>query len=117
MHPATNADRASAPGIDHHTPSTPMNGGSTMSRGSRKSIFITADVDHRVERLCERMSCSSEEALKMIEKQEASRSSYYNYYTGKQWGHATSYDLCLNSSILGIEGTAQFVRSFVEGRR
>ena len=81
------------------------------------SIFITADVDHRVERLCERMSCSSEEALKMIEKQEASRSSYYNYYTGKQWGHATSYDLCLNSSILGIEGTAQFVRSFVEGRR
>ena len=53
----------------------------------------------------------------MIEKQEASRSSYYNYYTGKQWGHATSYDLCLNSSILGIEGTAQFVRSFVEGRR
>ena len=37
------------------------------------SIFITADVDHRVERLCERMSCSSEEALKMIEKQEAGR--------------------------------------------
>ena len=80
------------------------------------SVFITADIDHRVDRIRERMGCSSEEALKMIEKQESCRSSYYNYYTGRQWGHAASYDLCVDSSILGIEGTVRFIRSFVEGR-
>ena len=51
--------------------------------------------------------------MKIIENKEDSRSSYYNYYTGKKWGHSTSYDLCINSSLLGIEGTAGFLKEFI----
>lgn len=77
------------------------------------SVFITADMDERIERVCKRHNCSKEEAKKIIENKEDSRSSYYNYYTGKKWGHSTSYDLCINSSLLGIEGTADFLKEFV----
>ena len=47
------------------------------------------------------------------ESKEASRASYYNYYTGKVWGHSTSYDLCINSSILGMDGTVEFIKEFI----
>ena len=42
--------------------------------------------------------------------------SYYNYYTGKKWGHSTSYDICVNSSILGIEGTEQLLVDYIKKR-
>ena len=77
------------------------------------SIFITANLDERISRVQERKGCSAEEARRIIEKGEAQRAAYYNYYTGKQWGSATGYDLCMNSSLLGIEGTTQFITEFI----
>ena len=77
------------------------------------SVFITADLDERVARICKRHGCGADEAKKIIESKEASRASYYNYYTGKVWGHSTSYDLCINSSILGMDGTVEFVKEFI----
>lgn len=80
------------------------------------SLFVTADLDERIERICERHECDTDEARKIIENKESSRASYYNYYTGKVWGHATSYDLCVNSSLLGMEGTVEFVKEFIRRR-
>lgn len=80
------------------------------------NIFITANADERVARVRERHGCSVEEAKKTIEKIEGCRSSYYNYYTGKQWGFSASYDLCVNSSILGIDGTTEYLTDFIERR-
>ncbi|MDO4160206.1 MAG: cytidylate kinase-like family protein [Prevotellaceae bacterium] len=80
------------------------------------SVFITADIDQRIERVAKRHSCTEEEAKKIISSKEDSRSSYYNYYTGKTWGHSRSYDLCINSSILGIDGTEEFIKDFIKRR-
>ena len=77
------------------------------------SVFITADLDERISRVCERHNCTEDEAKKIIESKESTRSSYYNYYTGKEWGHSSSYDLCINSSILGMQGTAEFIKEFI----
>ena len=77
-------------------------------------VFITADIDDRIARVVERKGCSREQAAKMIANGESDRASYYNYYTGKRWGHSDSYDLCVNSSILGIEGTAKFIEEFIK---
>ena len=41
------------------------------------------------------------------------RASYYNYYTSRKWGDATTYDLCLDSSYLGIDGTVELIRQAV----
>ena len=45
----------------------------------------------------------------MINKTDKSRSSYYNYYTNKKWGAASSYNLCVDSSKLGIDGAAKAI--------
>jgi cytidylate kinase len=50
---------------------------------------------------------------KLIERKEEERAAYYNYYTGKRWGDSKSYDLCVNSSLLGKEGTARLISGFV----
>lgn len=73
------------------------------------SVFITADESDRIQRMMERHSCSEAQALRLIENGESDRSRYYNYYTGKHWGEAKSYDFCINSSLLGIEGTAEWI--------
>ena len=78
------------------------------------SIFITADYDQRINRICNRYNCSIKDAEKIIRVKEGARSSYYDYYTGKEWGHSASYDLCINSSILGMEGTRDFIKAFVK---
>lgn len=78
------------------------------------SIFITANIEDRIKHVSQRMNIDSEAARKFIEEKEDQRSSYYNYYTGKRWGHSSSYDLCVNSSILGIEATADYVAAFIE---
>lgn len=77
------------------------------------SIFITADIDERIAQIRQRHDCTEEEARKIIENQEKGRSSYYNYYTGKTWGKSESYDLCINSSRLGMDGTTELAVSFI----
>ena len=79
------------------------------------NIFITADMKDRINRVQKRHGCDAATARKLIHHQENARASYYNYYTGKKWGHSTSYDLCVNSSRLGIEGTVEFVKRFIQG--
>jgi len=81
------------------------------------NVFITADIDHRIQNICRRKECSRAEARKIIEQGENSRAAYYNYYTGKKWGDSKSYDLCINSSILGLNGTTEFIKEFVEKKR
>lgn len=80
------------------------------------NIFIAADAEERLRRVCERMQLSEEAARKFIEDKEESRAAYYNYYTGKKWGHASSYDLCVNSSLLGLKGTTALIEEFVRHR-
>jgi hypothetical protein len=53
---------------------------------------------------------------KLISDKESTRSSYYNYYTGKTWGDSASYDLCVNASRLGPEGTKEFIADFIRRR-
>ena len=80
------------------------------------NIFVTADIDWRAEQVIKRHQCTKEEALKIIHHAESSRASYYNYYTGKRWGDAASYDLCVDASILGIDATEQYIADFIRKR-
>ena len=50
----------------------------------------------------------------MILKTDKKRASYYNYYTNKKWSDAKSYELCLTSSELGIDGTAKAIIDYVQ---
>ena len=76
-------------------------------------IFIRADLNARIRRIARIYDVTDARAKDMILKADKKRSSYYNYYSNKKWGAAESYDACINSSMLGIEGTAKFIEQLV----
>ena len=80
------------------------------------SVFITATEADRVKRLCDRRVCTEAEARDMMKKVDKQRSAYYDYYASREWGVASSYDICLNSSLLGIEGTVEAIINIVRGK-
>ena len=77
------------------------------------NVFITASMEKRIELISRVKTHDDEAARKLIEHVEARRAKYYNYYTGKKWGHAASYDLCIDSTVLGFERTAEIIARFV----
>lgn len=77
------------------------------------NIFITADLSDRILQVANRHGCDEAAAQKIISQVEENRASYYNYYTGKKWGHSQSYDLCVNSSLLGLKGTAEMISRMI----
>ena len=84
------------------------------------SVFITANDADRVARL--RLSkkmdgfknLSDNELVEYMRKEDKKRAEYYNFYTYKNWGHSTSYDLCLNSSILGIDKCVEIIADHIK---
>ena len=73
------------------------------------SVFIHADLDSRIRRIARIYDLTDAKAKDMIVKTDKKRASYYNYYSNKKWGAAESYDICLDSSKLGREGTAEAI--------
>lgn len=78
------------------------------------NVFIKANMDYRVKLVAKRSNLTESKAKDMIVKQDKQRASYYNYYTSKKWGDSKSYDLCLDSSKLGIEGCVDMILKFKE---
>ena len=81
------------------------------------NVFITASMDFRIEQVMAKQPfANKQEARRFIEQGETNRAAYYNYYTGKKWGSAESYDLCIDSSILGLVETEKFIAAFIRKR-
>ncbi len=84
------------------------------SRTDCLNIFFCADLQARIDRIRRNHSeISEKEAISIIEHNDKIRSEYYNFYTNKKWGMSTSYHLCINTSVLGVEQTAQQVIEFI----
>jgi len=77
-------------------------------------IFIYGDEAHKTKRIMEKYSLNESKAREMCSKKDKQRQSYYNYYSSKKWGRADSYDLCINSSVLGVDGTVKLIAQYVE---
>ena len=77
------------------------------------NIFITGNENCKIKRIMEKYDLPENKARDMILKKDRQRQSYYNYYTAKKWGRAESYDLCINSSALGIEGSVNLIKQFM----
>lgn len=83
-------------------------------RGNTLDIFLTSPLEIRAKRVAERQGISVEEAEELVEQKDMGREEYYNYYTFGNWGMASNYDVCMDSSILGIEGTADAIIEFAK---
>ncbi len=80
------------------------------------NLFINGREECKIKRIKERFEDvkTDDQAREMMIKKDKQRQSYYNYYSSKKWGRADSYDLCINSSILGIDGTVDFIISYIK---
>lgn len=77
------------------------------------NIFIHAKLESRIRRIAAKYDLTDAKAKDRILKTDKKRASYYNYYSNKKWGDAASYDLCIDSSICGIDHTVQLIKDFV----
>ena len=80
------------------------------------NLFFTANLEDRIARMAGEKNITPEQAAELIEKTDRRRADYYNYYSGKTWGAAESYDLCINTSHLGFEGTAEMLKGYIASR-
>lgn len=77
---------------------------------ARFSVFIYAPIEARIRRVIERGAAKTEkEARDLISRTDKRRINYYNYYTGRKWGSPDNYNMMLDSSFLGIEGSARAI--------
>lgn len=78
------------------------------------NTFIYGDDDVKIKRIMEKYELTEAKAKDMIAKKDKQRQSYYNYYSSKKWGRADTYDLCINSSMFGVEGTKNLIIQAVQ---
>ena len=80
------------------------------------SVFIHAPTEVRVRRIAEKENISDTKARERILKTDKKRANYYNFYTDKVWGDISNYEISLDSSRLGPEGTAEILLKYVEAK-
>ena len=78
------------------------------------NLFIYGDEDVKIKRIMGKYNLTEDKARDMMTKKDKQRQSYYNYYSSKKWGRADSYDFCLNSTVLGVDGTVKLIIQIVE---
>ncbi len=76
------------------------------------NIFLYAPMDVRIRTVMDRFSLSEKQAKDQITKEDKARASYYNYYSSLKWGRMDGYDLCIDTSKLGVEKTAEQIIAF-----
>lgn len=77
-------------------------------------VFVWADHDARIRRVCRRDGVTEKEAEEKLRKMDKSRASYYNFHTDQKWSAAASYDLCINSSLRGTDAAAELILRFAK---
>ena len=81
------------------------------------TVFVTADEDVKINTLMGRHDMTEAQAKSFMAKTDKKRASYYNYYSSKRWGDSKSYDLCINSSKVGLEGAIRIIKAFAEEKQ
>lgn len=81
------------------------------------SIFVLADRDKRIERIMRLYHLTESEAVKKIREKDTSRRRYHNSFCVGKWGDCRNYDVSLNSSKLGIDGSVKLLTDYIDRRR
>ena len=77
-------------------------------------LFIYSDQKTAVKNVIEAYGLSEKDALKLIEKTDKDRSSYYKYYTGRDWQNAMNYNICLDTSRLDYATCVKIIKGYID---
>lgn len=79
-------------------------------------VFLYADMEARIERIKAKQLYDDKDVVKNIRRIDKERRDYHRYYTGRSWEDVENYDLMLNTSRLGIEGTVKTIKDYMKNR-
>ena len=79
-------------------------------------VFVHADKASRIRRIMEKLSLTEKDATVLMNKTDKKRASYHDFYSDDKWGVTSSYDLSVNSALLGIDGAVDMIAHYVENR-
>ncbi|MCI7321922.1 MAG: cytidylate kinase-like family protein [Lachnospiraceae bacterium] len=80
------------------------------------SIFITGERQHKIKRVMEHFDISEKEAIVKMARHDRKRKQYHNRHSDAKWGDSRLYDLCINSSPLGVDGTIRVLENYIQER-
>ena len=80
------------------------------------SIFILGDMEHKVARVARLYGKTDKEAERFIKEKDRKRKKYHDSHCNSKWSDSHTYDLSLNSSTLGVEGSVEFLSSYIDKR-
>ena len=83
------------------------------NRSDVLSVFIMADMPFRIRTIMARKDLSEDQAKKLIKEVDKDRASYYKYYTDQIWGESENYDLCIDSSRIGVKGAVEVIKAYL----
>lgn len=77
-------------------------------------VFIYADIDSRIKRAVDRHEIDPARAKQAVIKADKNRANYYSFYSGKKWGLADNYDLCINSTNITTEQAVKIITGYLD---
>ena len=80
------------------------------------SIFVGGDISKKAERVMKYYNMTEKEAREFMKEKDKRRKQYHNRYCEIAWGDSRNYDLSINSSRLGIDGTIQTLIQYIDAR-
>ena len=80
------------------------------------SLFVLADMDAKIKRVMEVYELSEEDAKEFIRKKDKKRKRYHNYHCSGHWGDSRLYDICINSTCLGLDKTVAYLENYIRAR-
>jgi len=86
----------------------------TNNRIPHISIYIDAPFDMRVRRVMKTDDLTRKAAVKLLKRLDKQHRRYNEFYTGREWGNAVNYDLCINSAAYGIEGSVELIERIIK---
>lgn len=80
------------------------------------NVFIYGSVDYRAKRVMDALNLTQSKARDRVMKTDKQRRTYYDYYTSKDWGVMSNYDVCVNAEKFGIDGAANLLINIVKNK-
>lgn len=77
------------------------------------NVFITAPMEARIARVSQRKELTPDRAKVLIQRTDKRRGSYYEYYSSQEWGDVDTYDACIDSNLLGPQGTVALIEQMI----
>ncbi len=81
------------------------------------NVFVYASSqEFKIKRKIEYAGMDEKKAIKMMQKKDKERATYYHYYTNEKWGDRSGYDLLIDTSKIGIDGTINLIKEYIKNK-